>query len=190
MECATYIGNFRAALRGHLPKARQKWLVYLVRVFGEIRGRTRLIKLLFLLKEKYGVVSDSYTFFAHRFGPYSHEVLDDIIELRTRSLLSEHNVTNKSHVDGKTREVEEFIYRLTAIGDQAAKRISLKLPTTVKDKFVALREDFGKKDLKELLEYVYYNYPEYAAESEIKGEVVRKKALNFNDFLDDKLMSA
>jgi hypothetical protein len=186
-ECALTIDNARSALAGHLPRERQNLLVYLVRLLGRVNGRTRLMKLLFLLQKEYGIVNVSYKFIPYRFGPYSDEVLEDIHELICRSILIEKDIVYKTD-DGTSLNLKS--YSLSSVGDQAAKRISLGLPRVVKNNFSALRNDYGTMPLRQLLEYTYDKYPEFATESQIRQDVRNPRRYSFSDFCDDRVMCA
>jgi len=67
-----------------------EWL--LLRLLDEvdvpIRGRTRLQKIVFILRSKFGRFRD-YHYSFHYYGPFSHELADDLENLRIGGLIRE-----------------------------------------------------------------------------------------------------
>ncbi|RLF01799.1 MAG: hypothetical protein DRK00_10865 [Thermoprotei archaeon] len=116
---------------------------------GRIEGRVRLMKLVFLtLKEcpeaarRFGV---SFNFRPYLHGPFSMEVLKALDSLQAKGLI---------RVD--TRVFDEiwfrYEYELTGRGFKAVEDWD--------DECIkSLVERYGKKELRELLRYVYRTYP-------------------------------
>ena len=141
---------------------RKKWILVLAYVVGgRIKGNTRLVKLLFLLREKFGVVGpDFYEFRPYLFGPFSPDVLEDAKALCEAGLLElEEEVF-------EAPEISDFpivrkSYELTDKGWKEAIRIYQALPSNVKKALQELRK-FHDMPLDMLLRFIYMEFPHYA----------------------------
>jgi uncharacterized protein YwgA len=188
-EIAKLVKDARNILRGILPKDREKLLVYLVHRLGKVDGRTKLIKLLFLLREEFGFIN-SYNFIPYRYGPYSEEIVEDIHELVSKSVMREESILYKATLGEMSQEKELKRYTLTNIGEQAAKSIGRSLSPTAKKAFARFLKKYRNLSLEELLRYVYSNYPEYATKSEIKKDIVERiDSFDFASFWNDGVIS-
>lgn len=76
---------------------------------GEMQGRTRLQKTMFLLQSKYGIPLN-LNFEPYFYGPYSEELAYDIEILKSLGIVSEKIVVKNNCI--------EYIYTLTAKGKQ------------------------------------------------------------------------
>lgn len=131
----------------------------------EVRGRTRLAKLLFLIQKeiveaaKLGPEGEKFgfTFNADRYGPFSDEIFDEI------EFLSDVNLISRSG------EEENESFKITPKGaDYVNQRILPKIGQQGFEEVKRLRRKYGSYDLRELLRYVYAKYPEYAVKSVIR----------------------
>lgn len=155
----------KVRLAGGLLEGPRRWILLLLYVLGEVKGSTRLEKLLFLLKEEFKVVGeDFYHFTPYLFGPFSPEALNDarllrdagLIEIKEETfdipLLSDWIIIRKS-------------YRLTRAGMEVAKRLfeDLKERAELREVFRKLQH-YNTQPLNVLLNYIYEKYPEYRKE--------------------------
>jgi len=98
-------------VKGEKEAGTDKILLILASLFynnNSIRGRTKFQKIIFLLKEKYGISFD-FEFKPYYYGPYSEELSDTLSLLTALKFLEEH----AEHLGmGITR----YDYRLTERG--------------------------------------------------------------------------
>ncbi len=124
---------------------------------GEIRGRTRFQKLVFLTKEKVKEKQQDVDidFSCLYYGPFSRDLMTS---LKTQS--KEGTVIERLEESsyGLT-----YIYKLTDSGcDLVGNAIKKKLISKqVQQKAKLIAKKFGDKPLDELIAYVYREYPEY-----------------------------
>jgi uncharacterized protein YwgA len=85
-------------------------LLITLRELGEIAGRTRLQKTVYLLRERFGVPF-SLKFKPYYYGPYSDELSDIVENLVALALIEEHR---RYLADG----VVEYSYKLTDAGSR------------------------------------------------------------------------
>ncbi|MEM3745985.1 MAG: hypothetical protein QXN67_00740 [Thermoproteota archaeon] len=127
----------------------------------EIKGSTRLEKLLFLLKYEQGLnVTPYYDFTPYKKGPFSQKVIDDAKELERAGLIK----ITEQIFEPFENHGEYFIrrdYMLSSIGSEIAEKIFENLQAEIRLKLKQL-EKFNKMSFQELLEYVYKKYPEFA----------------------------
>lgn len=145
-----------------MPKERGEWILALLHTLGgEIRGSTRLQKLLFLFREKFKVVEDDfYEFEPLHYGSFSWEIVKDaealertgLIDVKTEVLETGENFSE----DGAFRRT----YNLSAEGEEIAREIYNALPEKIKHALLSLR-GFNYMTLEKLVEYIYSNYPDY-----------------------------
>jgi uncharacterized protein YwgA len=86
---------------------------------GKIEGRTRLEKLVYLLKHR-GGVAFTYKFVPYHYGPYSRELVEDLDQLKEFGLVDETMNTDEYGVI-------RYDYSLTSEGTQLAKEIEQRL---------------------------------------------------------------
>ena len=124
---------------------RQKVLLYLAHLLQHkgIASRTVLDKMLFLLSVKYGLgeTIPFYSFYPYRFGPFSELFYYDLRQLKERGCL----LGNK----------------VTPLGMEKANELDAGLIEAVEDVVDTFHNE------KELVKYVYSNYPEYTVKSEL-----------------------
>lgn len=129
-----------------------------------VKGKTRLMKLMFLLSrpEESGgkdAVVDTKSFRADKFGPYSPEVEEAIAELGYREWLTVGSTAPR-------------VIALSPTGLGAARQVWETLSPEVKARIFQLKHSFNAKPIMELLYYVYSRYPDFTTESEIRSEVL------------------
>jgi uncharacterized protein YwgA len=132
---------------------------------GFISGRVQFQKLVFLLEKNYHIRTD-YDFIPFKFGPYCQTVQEDI-----------HHLINYGYVEHE--EVEKpggeilHRYQITEHGEQYLLENDFG---EIYDQVIQdLCYDFRNYSIRQLVEYVYENYPEYTTHSEIKGKYFHPK---------------
>lgn len=162
----------------------------------EIRGITRLEKLLFVLEKEtpFGeYLKEEYNFEPYHYGPYSVEVFDQIEALEDAGLVetstveTKHSVetydafqieldvvTDESSLESVKQETKKLtIYRLTDKGMKVGKAIFDSLSEEEKHKLHEIKSRFNSMSLQRLLRYIYTKYPEETEKSVIKEEVMK-----------------
>lgn len=152
-----------------------------------IRGITKLTKLLFLLKKIHHIdkyVKKFYSFEAHKLGPFTREIYDDIdffdsigfIEKKTRGSIQESEfcvveefyedflpeIDIESITQDTYRDVE---FSLTLRGQEFTKKLYNQVPIAVKDACEEIKKKFGFLPLTELLRYIYLKFPDTATKT-------------------------
>lgn len=126
-----------------------------------VEGRTRLQKLLFLIQMRADEMDmelfDMYDFIAYDYGPFSKNIYDDIEYLDQRGFLRE---TPKQLDDG----VIKYDYEITPKGKKYL-RSEVEQSSDIIGLINSVKSDFNDADLKNFIEYVYSEYPEYAENS-------------------------
>ena len=159
-----------------------------------IEGITRLEKMLFLLKEEEGFLSNStkeenFNFTPFKMGPWSQEVYDELDFLESLGLLEKRQSANQQEEDS-THDDELFDsialdkYQVDKTSfyenktekfqlSEKAFKIAEKMWTTrindeERKKIEQLKKKYNSMNLKQFLRYVYRKYPRYTSKSEIK----------------------
>lgn len=174
------------------------WLFYLRGPKGKknepIRGRTRLIKMLFIFREelwtsfkkdKQVATSAMPEFVAHHFGPYSQQVFEDLDFLIEFGFLQKRNLDDPSNSgegfwedlndveEDNLRRSDLVEYSLTPIGVEFVESGEAGELTENQKKII---EEFKHRclsiSLKDLVRYVYQKYPKYTKNSKIKDDVL------------------
>ena len=145
---------------------------------GEIRGITRLEKLLFLATQEEGidkVVEDPFEFKPYHYGPYSKEIYEAVELLEELGLL----IDDRYLDDDKLDEAEELAlavadeegverrFMLTQDGEKVADLLATRRPEVL-DKLSDVKRRYGSLGLRRLIRYVYSKYPQYAEQSIIR----------------------
>jgi uncharacterized protein YwgA len=157
-----------------------------------VSGRTRLMKLLFLLQNEYNLhkklgIDEEYGFEAYNYGPFSKDVYDDVeflenvglIKTSTKGLAGpadqneEMKVVNNLSVDyGLERPdvgYEEEVFELTKKGISFVEEQLLpSLPNSLYKEIIKTKERFSDLPLSSLLRYVYKKYPEAAEKTKLE----------------------
>lgn len=148
-------------IRWELPQLteRQKILLAVLYSYNTIRKAsppiTMLMKYMFLLQQE-KCLELEYAFVPYKFGPFSKEVYEDVEALEKEMLV----VHPK-----KSKNIEK---QETALDEDASDDIEAILATLPEDNKKAvgeLIEKYGSMGFRELMDYVYTKYPEFATES-------------------------
>ncbi len=158
-----------------------------------IEGRTRLMKLLYLLgvetriAEKLGITK-WYEFRPYNYGPFSSEVFDDIDFLRNVDLVKsvergsqtraesweDSMVIEEAGVAGEISDIEpvfeQEIFFLTEKGKDFVEEKLIGAENLSEDILEAIRHvrrEYGNLTLSSLLRYVYSKHPESAEKSHL-----------------------
>ncbi|RKZ01802.1 hypothetical protein DRQ21_09945 [Candidatus Fermentibacteria bacterium] len=128
---------------------RHKLLLALLEAFGSSVGAVDYMKYLFLLSQKQR--SPSYHFVPHRFGCFSYQAYADKRSLIRKGLLEDSDV-----------------WELTSAGHGMLKELEESNSAAV----TSVKREFGRYSGNELIRYVYSQFPFYALNSEIAGDLL------------------
>lgn len=145
--------------------SRYATLLLLLKHMGYVNGRVQFQKLLFLLEKNYHI-NTGYDFIPFKFGPYCQVIQEDIHHLDDYGYI-EHEEVEKAGGEILHR------YQITDHGEQYLLENDFG---DIYDQVIQdLCYDFKNYSLRQLVEYVYDNYPEYTAHSQIKEQFFHPK---------------
>ncbi|MBI4360795.1 DUF488 family protein [Candidatus Micrarchaeota archaeon] len=126
-------------------RKRQKTLLHLVYTLqkqGKKVTKTVLVKLLFIIgkETEIGQKIRFYSFYPHKFGPFSNNIYSDLTELQSLGLIRENS-------------------ELSQKGQELAKNIS----SGEREAIEGIANRFKNQD--DIIDYTYSKYPEYAVKS-------------------------
>ncbi|MCK4971681.1 MAG: hypothetical protein KAS52_00020 [Candidatus Heimdallarchaeota archaeon] len=146
---------------------------------GYVNGRVQFQKLLFLLEKNYHI-NTGYDFIPFKFGPYCQVIQEDIHHLDDYGYI-EHEEVEKAGGEILHR------YQITDHGEQYLLENDFG---DIYDQVIQdLCYDFKNYSLRQLVEYVYENYPEYTAHSQIKEQFFHPKPKQENFTSADTLLN-
>jgi len=146
-----------------LPWDREKWVVLDLCALGEIRGRTRFMKLLFLQKNELEMIEGPfYKFRPWDYGPFSKKFCEDAEELEHDGLL---DIKLLRYKIDEFREGVLYIYSLTSNGRDLAEKLLKNSSPDIKETIESRLKSFNEMPLFDLLRYVYDRYPNYLTRS-------------------------
>ncbi len=141
----------------------------------EIRGVTKLQKLLFLVEQETEFFEEyeediAFNFAPYKMGPFSEHVYEELEFLLAMNAIEGRPLgdQNETEILGGLQE-KRFV--ITDKGSKIAKGLADQLEAEYQSELVDLVEEYNRLSLKELLRYVYTEYPDYAAESEIIADL-------------------
>lgn len=167
----------------------------------EIKGRTRLQKMIFLFekeiwkkfKSDQSISEDILPEFqAYDFGPFSKQVYDDLEFLINHKLVDVSSGNDEDNIssaelrfflediprDESSKAVSEESFTLTNLGKKfVVSGGAGKLTTNQKKVLSDFKCKVNSVPLNVLLEYVYTKYPAMTVKSKIKDQVLSKKKL-------------
>ncbi|MCK4896654.1 MAG: hypothetical protein KAS47_07590, partial [Candidatus Heimdallarchaeota archaeon] len=144
-----------------------------------VNGRVQFQKLLFLLEKNYHI-NTGYDFIPFKFGPYCQVIQEDIHHLDDYGYI-EHEEVEKAGGEILHR------YQITDHGEQYLLENDFG---DIYDQVIQdLCYDFKNYSLRQLVEYVYENYPEYTAHSQIKEQFFHPKPKQENFTSADTLLN-
>lgn len=146
-----------------------------------VDGITRLEKLLYLAEREKNMsarVEEPFRFAPYNFGPYSKQVYEAVEDLEGFNFVQESRVYQGTAADeleaatmGNEREGIERRFRLTELGKKVADVLAARHPDLVKD-LDDIRQAYGSLPLRQLLRYIYTQYPDDATRSTIRHQVL------------------
>jgi hypothetical protein len=156
---------------------------------GEVRGITRLEKLVFLLEKETDaakVMTEAADFEAYNFGPFSRKVYRAIDMLSAAGLVEDSAELSRSNDDqieaGRvigqeaTAPYSTRDFKLTDLGAQYYDALLEDLPRSVVEQAAHLRQRFAGWPLRDLISYVYRNYDSYTENSLIRDDILGRSA--------------
>jgi uncharacterized protein YwgA len=145
------------------------WILLILKAAGgEVCCKTKIMKILFLLEKVYGIIGVKFR--PYDYGPWSKEVEGALERLVELGLVEERELQKPP--EGPEHTGLMYVYRLTEKGRSVVEKIPLNDPRW-KLPYAAVKF-FVEWDLRDLMEYIYVNYPEYAVNSVIKDKLARK----------------
>jgi hypothetical protein len=151
---------------------------------NSVPGITRLEKLLYLLDREASVgkyVDEPFEFRPYDLGPYSRQVYEAVEVLEAADLLREELVYSGRDIDmveGKLAGIDEEPegterrFYLTEDGEKVAALLAKQAPKPLLEALTNSKDTYGPWSLRRLIHYVYTRYPESAAKSRIRDEVL------------------
>lgn len=157
-EIARTIKLQRSLLELTPSESGRDWILALLHASGgKIRGRLRIQKLMFLLKHGYKI-EVPYNFIPYAYGPYCADIFEDLTELKEEGLVGIRGEGSELHEMAEDPKTMSFF--LTEKGKEEASRVYRKLPSETRMALIALNARFNRMSLRDLIRYVYENYPE------------------------------
>ncbi len=146
---------------GRAIDTRLALILLLIDGLGELRGRTRLQKLVFLTQNEGApeVSGNLFNFVAHRYGPFSRQLDAYVVAAKNLAFV----VEEPYEVETPYGKVSGYRFRLTRRGEREIPLIMDQVSTVLADHIREIVSAFGKMDMKDLLEYVYDRYPNMAS---------------------------
>ncbi|WP_276280882.1 type II toxin-antitoxin system antitoxin SocA domain-containing protein [Halorussus caseinilyticus] len=127
-----------------------------------IEGITRFQKLVFLAQRE-ELDEELYPFKAGKYGPFSKTLYDDIDRL-----VEEGFITQSSRETSSSSENEKQVYMLQTDGEAAVENgVTGENERLSPKQFEDFVEEYNDRELWDLLEYVYEEYPRMAENSKL-----------------------
>ena len=141
----------------------------------EIDGVTKVQKLLFLVEQETEFFQEyeedvAFNFAPYKMGPFSKNVYTELEFLLSMGAISSHPMDDPK-ISMTDSELGQKTFQITSKGEKIAAQLSNQLEPEYDDELRDLVETYNEQPLRELLQYVYRTYPEFAAESEILTEL-------------------
>ena len=132
---------------------------------GEVKGRTRMTKLVFLVEDRLVNedvdLSDTVDleFYAYDYGPFSKVLLNDLEKLDEEGVIS---ISQGQSFRGK-----RYDYKFTEPGEAAFEDLvgTNDDTATIAETADEVVAEFGSFGIRELLDYIYEEFPEYQENS-------------------------
>lgn len=169
-----------------------------------ISGRTRLVKMLFLMKKELlphlqaGIkidVKSFYEFFGWNFGPFSVDAYDDIAFFTLRDFIESTDDDKEGDTPESALEIKKWLgergadiedpavtdyagecFRLTGKGTDFVKKLYAILTGRQRTALKEFKKRLNSASLGAILSYVYTQYPDYTDKSKIKERVLGSSA--------------
>jgi len=159
------------------------------RLSGRLEGVTRLEKMIFLLERETHLgayLTEDANFIAYNFGPFSPKVYQEVETLAAAGLL----VDTATPTDNTADSWERFAaidaaqdappedpyatrdFALTQLGQRYYEALASQLPSTAIEELTSFKDKFASVPLRQLVRYVYENYPDYTKRSLIRDDIL------------------
>ncbi|MEB3861263.1 MAG: hypothetical protein GSR84_03475 [Desulfurococcales archaeon] len=151
-------------IRGNLDLTVEDWILALIAYAGgKLKGKTRIQKGLFLVWQEIGGVKADFA--PYKYGPYSKDIDEALNRLAGENLILERVVPGGD-------ESPAVEYELTKRGWERARQTLNQLEESgILERARPFLDLAIKGSLIALIGFVYSMYPEWAANSEIKGRI-------------------
>lgn len=151
----------------------------------EIRGLTRMEKLLFLIQEE-SLRRQLYNYIAYDYGPWSEEIHDDletlalrgVVEIRKESTRlpvevadTQECLSNEDLDDSQVETTVVDTYSLTKQGEKAGQFIWNNISRADREAILDVKKKFNRESLLDLIRYVYEKHPDFASKSRIRNRI-------------------
>lgn len=151
-------------------------LLLLLHIVGDIFGRTKLVKLLFVTGKETNAsqaVPDYFAHFAYNYGPFDDVIFRDVEALARLGLID----TRPPRALPPGQRQVDAVYRLTPKGKKFAAALARAQETApgLVQELSEIARKYGRLSLDDLVRYVYETYPESTTKSLIRDEVLGKK---------------
>lgn len=139
-----------------------------------IHGVTKLQKLLFLIEEETEFFKKynndlAFEFNAHKMGPFSKHVYEEIRFLQQLNAIETEPMEDRGQGEN---DLTNKIFHITPKGEKIASELAHQLEPEYNEELAELVEKYNHIGLRELLNYVYTEYPSFTTESEIKDDIL------------------
>jgi len=161
---------------------RPDFLIMLLHFAKQVWGKTKLMKLVFLLKQEAHCdrfVHDFYSHVAYDYGPFDDAVRDDVNALTRCRLIQckppRHVGRGGDQDVGLEGDEVHAVYTLTEPGKKCAMAIVAEAQKRLPEVVAAVRtiaERYGRMPGEQLLKYVYEQYPKFTENSKIRDRVL------------------
>jgi len=118
-------------------------LLLIIKYLGEVKGRTRLQKITYLLKEKYGF-DVSYKFMPYHYGPYADDMQNTIDTLSRLDIIK---VETVFFDEGKFL----YVHTLTEEGKRLLNEIEREIPKEEKERLLRAIDELNELENDDLI---------------------------------------
>ncbi|MCG3204833.1 MAG: hypothetical protein KCHDKBKB_01550 [Elusimicrobia bacterium] len=175
--------NLSENLRSFLDQ-REDILILLLHFMNQVWGRTKLVKLLFLLGKEGecdSLIDNFYGHYAYNFGAFDENVPKDVDHLESRNILRK--LHPNSNRDGNcelgvpNEKKVETVYELTDRGKTIARKIAdavtAEKPEII-EKIKKIVDTYGRMSTDQLMDYTYNKYEETTTRSLVREKYLRR----------------
>lgn len=140
-----------------------------------IEGVTKLQKLLFLIEQETEFFQAyqediAFEFAPYKMGPFSEYVYEEIEFLLSLNAI-ESEPLDRAISNDNNATLAEKRFSITPKGQKIASELEKQLEAKYRQELRTVVDTYNRMGLTKLLEYVYREYPSFAAESEILDEL-------------------
>lgn len=155
---------------------------------GEIRGVTRLEKLIFLLERETQAkqwLTEDARFEAYNFGPFSQKVYQSVDMLSAAGIVLDSESPAEDDVDTWERRTNisdvrdpytTRDFQLTERGWRYYEALASELPPPALREIADFKRQFALVPLRQLIRYVYTKYESFTTRSKIRDDILGSKS--------------